>query len=391
MVLHTESHRKLWHARGACFLQIGCGAQLSVYEAVHMAEQGLSGTLIGLLLALENLLIIFTSPFWGRVADRFRIHRRLIAIGTIGLSICLAWFAQSDSAADFLVYAMMRGILVPAIMGVMPALVLGNLARGNEGEGYGDYRSYGSIGFMAGTLLLPVLLSTIHNIALVAAALLPLSLVFVFSMDRPLPRTASEEAAFSQRLPTLLYWFLAANFLVSLTDPAINGFYNSFAKTLGAPLEWIGVLSSLNGFMAFIFLPLTGRWVDHKGANLILIVGFAAQSLRLLTASFISTPEWLWFPQLFHGFGWAGREVATIVFVTLLCGPARRATAVTLLVSTKMAGMTTGAFLMGWLSDLFGYPSMFRIVAALASCNLVLLLHVLRRESKSSVADPGLD
>ncbi|MEX0332357.1 MAG: MFS transporter [Puniceicoccaceae bacterium] len=380
MAGEPDLRRKLWHARGSCFLQIGCAAQLSVYEAVHMMEQGLNGTLIGLLLALENALIIITSPFWGRVADRFRFHRRLIAIGTIGLSFCLLWFAYADSPSDFLFYAILRGVLFPTIMGVMPALVLGNLAQGSEGEGYGDYRSYGSIGFMAATLLLPALLSSITNIAIVAAALLPLSLIFVFSLDRPQPRTASEEAAFSQKLPTLLYWFLAANFLVSLTDPAINGFYNSFAKSLGAPLEWIGVLSSLNGFLGFIFLPLTGRWVDWKGANLILILGFSAQSLRLLTASFMTAPEWLWLPQLFHGFGWAGREVASIVFVTLLCGPTRRATAVTLLISTKMAGMTTGSFLMGWLSDLFGYPIMFRIIAVLAGFSLVLLLFVLSRK-----------
>lgn len=370
--------RKLWYARGASFLQIGCGAQLSVYEAVHMADQGLSGTLIGLLLALENGLIIFTSPFWGRLADRFRFHRRLIAIGTIGLSFCLAWFAFADSAGDFVIYAMARGILLPAVMGVMPALALGNLPEGRQGEGYGSYRSYGSIGFMAGTMLLPLLLPSVKQVALAASVVLPVSLVFIFALSRPRPRTREEEAAFDGRLPPLLYWFLGASFLVSLTDPAINGFYNSYAKTLGAPLDWIGFLSGLNGFFAFISLPLMGRWVDAKGPNLVLYLGFGAQVIRLLAASFINSPEWLWLPILTQPFGWAGREVASIVFLTLLCGPARRAIAVTLMVSTKMAGMMAGAFLMGWLSDIHGYPEMFRIVALLASTSLIGLVFILR-------------
>ena len=34
---------------------------------------------------------------------------------------------------------------------------------------------------------------------------------------------------------------------------------------------------------------------------------------------------------------------------------------------------------MGWLSDLFGYPIMFRIVAALAGTSLILLFIILRR------------
>ena len=84
---------KLWLARGACFLQIGCAAQLSVYEAVHMMEQGISGTMTGTIIAIQNALIILTSPLWGWVADRYRFYRRLISIGTIGISFTLAWFA----------------------------------------------------------------------------------------------------------------------------------------------------------------------------------------------------------------------------------------------------------------------------------------------------------
>ena len=123
-----------------------------------------------------------------------------------------------------------------------------------------------------------------------------------------------------------------------------------------------------------------GRWVDLKGAKVVLYLGFGAQAVRLLAASYVTAPEWLWLPVLTHPLGWAGREVASIVFITLLCGASRRATAVTLMISTKMAGMMVGSFLMGWLSDLYGYPVMFRIIAGLASCSLIFLVFVLRRD-----------
>ena len=80
----AEPERKLWYLRGSCLIQIGCGAQLNVFEAVHMMDKGISGTMIGILLAIGNVLILGSSPFWGRIADRLGIYRRLIALGTFG-------------------------------------------------------------------------------------------------------------------------------------------------------------------------------------------------------------------------------------------------------------------------------------------------------------------
>ncbi len=375
--------RKLWLARGACFLQIGCGAQLSIYAAVHMTDKGLSGTAIGILLAIESALIILTGPLWGWVADRYHFYRRLIAIGTIGLTATMAWFAIADSELDFLFYVLLRGIMVTSVMGVMPALALANLPPESQGKSFGSYRSFGSIGFMTSSLLLPMFLPSIESIILLAALVFPTSLYFVFALERPPPRTTSEEEAFHKKLPPLLYWFLVANFLVCLTDPAINGFYNSYARTLGADLEWIGFISSLNGFTAFLFLPIMGSWVDRRGPKLILLLGYASQSLRMLSASFVTAPEWLWMPQVFHIFGWAGREVAAILFIAVLAGTTKRATAMGLYVSTKMAGLMVGSFLMGRLSDLYGYSVMFQIVSAIAAFSLVFLLYVFSRDKRA--------
>jgi len=171
----------------------------------------------------------------------------------------------------------------------MPALALANLPVTGQGKGYGGYRSFGSVGSMTAALILPAILAFILPIALVAAIMMPLSLFFIFNLEQPATRTGSEEVSFQAKMPSLLYWFLAAHFLVSLTSPAITGFYNSFALTLGSPLEWIGVISALNGFIGFIILPL-----------------------------------------------------------------------------------------MGSLSDLYGYPTMFRIISALTACSLIFLVFVLR-------------
>ena len=86
--------------------------QLYVYEAVHMMEQGMSGTTVGMLLALGNALFLVSSPFWGWFADHFHIYRRLIAFGTLGMAVTLILFARADSVADFAVYVVMRGFLV---------------------------------------------------------------------------------------------------------------------------------------------------------------------------------------------------------------------------------------------------------------------------------------
>lgn len=368
----------MWNMRLASLIQVAGLGVLGTFETVRMKDLGLSEAQIGVVLAVEHGLMIFTALAWGRVADKTRLLRRCIAISTLGLMVTLAWFSQAENFAGFMGYGILRGLFLPGIAGLMPALALANLDPTKPGSGFGGYRRYGSIGFLFAASVLPLMIEGIPTMALVAMVYVSLSLWFVGRLQDPAAVVATDAGAAHVVNRTALKWFLVALFLVSFSDPAMHGFFNTYARELGATLEWVGVLSGMTGVIALLTLGYMGRLADRIGAGRLLVLGFAAQGLRMLSTSFITDADWMWLPHLFHSFGFAGKEVATLLLLSALLGKARLGMASSLLVAMRMSGMMVGSLLMGWLAETQGYPIMFRVIAGCVSVGLIALWLALR-------------
>ena len=96
----------------------------------------------------------------------------------------------------------------------------------------------------------------------------------------------------------------------------------------------------------------------------------------MLITSLIHVPEFLWIPHLLHVFGWAGKEVATIVFLSNLVGERRQAMALSLLVSLRMSGMMVGSLMMGYLADTYNYVLMFQVIAGVSFIGFLMLFKI---------------
>ena len=370
--------------RAASLIQVGATGILGAFESVHMKNQGLSEAQIGLIMAMESGLMMITALLWGRVADHTRRFKVCLAIATVGMVFVFGWFARAEDFGDFVVYGLLRGIFFTGIMGLMPALALANLDPLRPGSGFGGYRRFGSIGFIWAASIMPLLFAGISTMALVAMAYLPISLYFVWALRDPTGSTAADGEPEAPLNKPALGVFLIAHFLACMSEPGIHGFFNTYARELGASMEWVGILSGMTGVIALLSLGYMGRLADRVGAARILVLGFAAQMLRMLVTSFISDPNWLWVAHLFHGFGWAGREVGTLLFMTALMGKPRLGMATSLMMSVRMAGMMAGALTMGWLAEVQGYPLMFRVIAGCVTVGLFALgLAIRARRTKT--------
>ena len=370
--------------RGASLVQLAALGLMGAFETVHMQDQGLSEGRIGIVLAIENGLMIFTALLWGRLADHTQRFKRCLTVCTVGMVATLAWFALAQDFGDFVVYGVMRGLFFTGIVGLMPALALANLDPTKPGSGFGGYRRYGSIGFLWAASIMPLLFDGIATMSWVAVLYLPLSLWFVAGLKNP-----QEHAGGSVESPPLwgnqaFWWFIIAHFFVSMSDPAVHGFFNTYARELGASMEWVGLLSGMTGVIALLTLGYMGRLADRIGAARILILGFSAQGLRMLTTSFITDADWLWVAHLFHGFGWAGKEVGTLLLLSALLGKKRLGMAASLLISVRMAGMMAGSLVMGWLAESQGYPIMFQVIAACVGVGLIALFMALKSRPQST-------
>lgn len=375
--------------RAASLIQVGACGLLGAFESVHMQNRGLPEAQIGLIMAVESGLMMITALLWGRIADLTQRFRLSMTIATVGMVLTFACFAYAENFAGFMFYGILRGIFFTGIMGLMPALALANLDPSKPGSGFGGYRRFGSIGFIWAASVMPLLFSEISTMALVAMIYLPVSLYFVLGLRDP-KALAAEEVKESMPLNrSALILFLVAHFLACMSEPAFHGFFNTYARELGASMEWVGVLSGMTGVMALLSLGYMGRLADRIGAGRLLVLGFIAQVLRMLTTSYISDPDWLWVAHLFHGFGWAGREVGTLLFLTALMGSSRLGMATSLMMSVRMAGMMAGSLTMGWLAETQGYPFMFRVIAGCVAVGLIVLVLALRAGRTKSQSSTG--
>jgi len=364
--------RNLWLLRAACFFQIfSLGMQWS-FSSVWMKDQGIGEALIGLISSTSIALWFFSGLLWGRLADRTGRPVWIVLAGSVLIGLSLFYLAYCQTAGQFFVYAVLIGICLPMVSTLMPLLAVSALGAASRGKGYASYRIFGSFGYVLGNLVMPRLLSDIHALFIIAGcsffvALLPL---FFVRVERAQKRDqGSLRRALANRE---LLGFLVAVFFFALAVPAIFTFTWVYARDLGGDATFIGLLAAVQGGVALVALPLTGRGVDRFGARWLLLLAFVAQPLRSLSLSLVGSYEWLLLPQVFHFFTWAGFEVAGVLFVARLAAEGNKGTAQALYMSAQVLGNLLGAAVAGYLAEYYGYGAMYQISAGFAAVGLLI-------------------
>lgn len=372
-----------WILRYACLMQLSSMGILFTFEAVRMKDKGLGETTIGLIIAGSSALFIVSSLGWGRLADRYHCYRRIVIYGTLGFSILMVYFSFCTSALQFSFYAAARAILMPMISGMMPTLAINAFGKGKGGAQYGIFRAYGSLGFILGTMILPLVFNDLGVAARVASIIIFLSVFLVRGLPEPEKRTVLGSPLRIRGLNPLISLFLLSYFFNAAAEPAVHGFFHAYARELGGGTRLLGLLSGTMGVVAFVFLPFMGKAVDRISPALVLTVAFLALPLRVVITSMITDPNLLWIPILLHGITWGGVEVSAVIYLASLVREDQKATVLSFYTSVRLLGHLVGASLSGFLAEHFGYTTMFHVISGVALFGAVIYIAgslVLRRE-----------
>ena len=356
----------IWILRFTCLLQIASMGILFVFEAVRMKDVGVGESEIGLILGFSSGVFILSSIFWGRLADKRGWHKRIVVWGTIGFTGLLFYFALCTTPWQFFVYGILRSVFMPMIAGIMPTIAVKAHGEKQQGRKFGIYRAFGSVGFILGAMILPLVFNDIAIVAQASSVFLIGSLFLISKLPKP-------EASHIQRAPleirnldSLIKLFLFSTFFISLADPAVHGFFNAYARDLGGSTRLLGLLAGMFGLVAFFFLPLMGRAIDHFRPSSVLVISLLFQPLRVFVTSTLDNPNFLWIPILFHGICWGGMEVAAVVYLSRRVEDGQKATVLSYYMAVRMLGTLVGASVCGYVAEHFGYVTMFRTISAAA-------------------------
>jgi len=355
-----------WILRMTCLSQVAAVGILFTFEAVRMKDVGIGETAIGIILGISSGVFMLSSLFWGRLADHKHWHKNIALFGSLGFTALLIYFSFCSSVWQFLAYSIIKGILGPMVFGMMPALAVRMFGPKRQGRDFGVYRAFGSLGFILGSMTLPILFNEIQTVARFGALICLSSVFLLWNLSESEINRPSASPLRIRELNGVIRLFLISFFFITFAEPAVGGFFTAYVRELGGSTRLLGILSGIMGLMALIFLPLMGKWTDRTNHSFVISIAFLAQPVRVYITSFIGQAEMLWIPALFHGICWGGIEVAAILYLASLVKDGQKATVLSYYMATRMLGNLAGASLSGYVAETYGYELMFQTMAAAA-------------------------
>ncbi len=354
------------------FIYMGALGIFFPYFSLYLRENAsLSGSQVGLVLAVIPLVGIFAQPFWGQVADRSGARSRVLVFLSLGAS--LGYIALAV-AKGFLAIALATAALAAFTTAVLPMTVSVSFAvlRNAGPHAFGFVRVWGTLGFFLIVLCFPWMLSRYQELrGFVPQAGGPLEpgLEIMFMITAGLVFTAAligialpREGAVSLRAARgdwkallrngtfvrFLLFSLAAYFF--LQGPM--WLFPIFISSRGGDIETIRGMWIL---MLFVEIPLvlaTGSGLKRIGSRGLLAIGLLAGGIRWILCSAISDLNWLYPVQALHGMTVVGLLLGGPLYLDAVTPERLRSTAQALLsmVGMGIAGVAsnTGA---GWLLE----------------------------------------
>jgi len=336
----------------------GLGIFFPYYSLYLRENAGLSGTEIGMVLAMLPLVGIVAEPFWGQVADRTGARSRILSLLALGASL---GYVALSAASGFTAIVLTTAALAAFTTSLLPMTVSVSLAMLRDAGPYafGLVRVWGTLGFL---LLVVTFPSALHRFqaaqglarepggpsepGLEVMFLMTATLVFVAALTSlVLPREGAVALRAARgdwrvllrngAVVRFLLFALAAYFL--LTGPM--WLFPVYIRAHGGDMDTIRRMWIL---MLIVEIPLvisSGAGLKRLGARGLLALGVLAGGLRWTVSGLIDNLYVIYAVQMLHGVMVAGLILGGPLYLDAVVPEQLRSTAQALL---SMVGVGMG-------------------------------------------------
>ncbi len=299
---------------------------LSLYFQEHA---GLTGAQLGLALAMNPLMGIIASPFWGQWADR--TGRRRGALFLLASGSALGYFLvphASSFATLLLCLAFLSAFAAPA-MAVASSLTFAVLAESGAAR-FGRVRAWGTVGYLVMILAFPVLLAwaggdasavgdtrgleLMFPVAAVLCLSAALVLVRVPASKAIAVRARREDLGVLLRQPSYLRLLVLAFFAFGLLSGPI-ALFPVFVTERGGSIETVSRLWIPMLLLEIPLIYFAGAGLRRIGARGLIAAGIACDGARWLITALAPNLFWIFGIQLLHGFVVVGLIVGMQLYV----------------------------------------------------------------------------
>lgn len=371
----------MWHSIPLTlfwFVYFGSLGIFFPYFALYLRENaGLSGTQVGVVLAIAPLIGMIAQPFWGQIADRTGARSRMLALLTLGTALGYLGLGAAEGFWPIVVAAIPLAIVGTAVFPMMTSVSLAIL-RGAGRHAFGNVRVWGTVGYFILIITFPWMLEYFRIVDSVAVRgvsqpglglMFPVTagLVFVAAcIAFFLPRRGAvglraargdwRELLHNRAFLGLLFFSLGAHFLMH----GSMWLFPLFVRSRGGDLDTIRSMWILMLVFEIPLVLLTGSGLKRIGARGLLIVGVLAGGIRWFLSAVTDDSMLLFAVQALHGVTVVGLNLGSPLYLDAVAPEKLRSTAQGILsmVGAGVAGVASN-LTAGWLMDRAGIDALY--------------------------------
>jgi len=375
----------MWHSIPLTlfwFVYFGSLGIFYPYFALYLRENaGLTGTQVGLILAISPFVGMMAQPLWGQLADRTGARSRTLALLTVGTALGYLGLGLADGFWPIVLATAVLALVGTAIFPMMTSVSLAIL-RNAGSHAFGHVRAWGTIGYFILIMVFPWMLQIFAgpleqrvfdaNVSQPGLGLMfPItaSLVLVASFIAFfLPKKGAvalraargdwRELIHNRAFLRFLCFSLIAHFLMH----GPMWLFPLFVRSRGGDLTTIRDMWVL---MLLVEIPLvfsTGSGLKRLGARGLLGVGVLIGGMRWTLCALINEPTLLFAVQALHGATVVGLNLGSPLYLDVVAPEKLRSTAQGILsmVGSGIAGIASNISA-GWLMDRSGIDLLYLI------------------------------
>ena len=323
------------------------------YLSLYFQENvGLTGTQLGLALAMHPLMGIVASPFWGQWADRSGRRRGALFLLASGSALGYFLVPYASSFQVLLLCLVFLSAFAAPAMAVASSLSFAVLGEGGAAR-FGHVRVWGTVGYLMMILVFPSLLSWMGGDASVAGSTHGLELIFpvaailclgaalvlfgVPSSKAISVRAKRKDLGALLRQSSFVRLLVLAFFAFGLLAGPI-ALFPVFVIERGGTIETV---SRLWIPMLLLEIPLiyyAGAGLRRVGARGLIAAGIACDGARWLISALAPSLFWIFGIQLLHGVVVVGLIIGMQLYVEGEVPSRLRATGQTILGTSMSLG-----------------------------------------------------